>query len=265
VSANQDNGSSGRLPKGVPFTAVPNSLYAADVAADLTDAEHRAYSALAFFDWRGDGCWPSIATIAEAMGCSEDKAGRALASLRKKGLVEVRRGQRKTNTYQLLIPETADPCSRNRSRPDLDSGDLRVLDSGDLRYEENPLEENEGEADTNPLTTTDAVALTRTSSGDTDEARSEILHRLQERVLPLVEDADEGTERTWARVVRGARYPIDPGLADYLEAKYRGEKGLEPLPVKSARYVTRVLQEQGEGNGQSALADRWCWWEGVPR
>lgn len=197
---------------------------------ELTDGEFRARVVLASFDWHGEGCWPSLETIAGAMGCSTDKAGRCLDGLVAKGHVEKRRrGRGLTNTYLLL----------DRS----DSAHVRVLDSALVRSEVEAVEVDE-EPQSNTTAVESAVADPDLRGSEQD--RLELFEALRQRVLPHVIGADENTETTWATMCIRAGRCGDPGLAEHLEAKILGVAPFTPIEP-TVELVTTILRDHLDG------------------
>jgi hypothetical protein len=67
------------------------------------------------------------------------------------------------------------------------------------------------------------------------------------KLAVLLEGWDAKTDVTMARTFLDAEYPVDPGVADYLEAKLLGEPGLTVIPP-SAAYVIGILRNLAAGH-----------------
>jgi len=65
------------------------------------------YALLAAYTGNDDVCWPSMKTIAECLGCSEQSARNWLGELSERGWVEIEHSTgRHSNKYRLVIPST---------------------------------------------------------------------------------------------------------------------------------------------------------------
>lgn len=108
----------------VPYVTVPHWLITAVSPRALT-----VYCALGTYaDNRTKEAWPSMATIGEAAGCSENIAREAIHDLERVGAVRVERtvgGVKQTNRYVLVErkgPRPNPPESRGRNTPESRGG-----------------------------------------------------------------------------------------------------------------------------------------------
>lgn len=104
----------------------------------------KVYAALASFQGGGDGCWPSVAKIAERAGLRTSAVSEATDKLEESGWIRKKRrsNQRQTNYYEVLVdvePEEEIPFSGKPGNPD-NPENARIPDNP-----ENPLYEKNKE------------------------------------------------------------------------------------------------------------------------
>jgi len=67
------------------------------------------YALLAAYTGQDDVCWPSVPTMAKALGCSEQSIRNWCRELEKRGWLQVQKSDRSSNTYELQIPYPPQP------------------------------------------------------------------------------------------------------------------------------------------------------------
>lgn len=83
------------------FTQVPNFLLK---SKKLSSGDKLAFAMLLSYAWQNDFCFPGQRRLGEDMGLHETNVRRHLKSLQAHGLLTiVRRGQGKTNVYELNL------------------------------------------------------------------------------------------------------------------------------------------------------------------
>jgi biotin operon repressor len=83
------------------FTQVPNFLLK---SRKLSSGDKLAFAMLLSYAWQNDFCFPGQKRLGEDMGLHETNVRRHLKSLQAHGLLTiVRRGQGKTNVYELNL------------------------------------------------------------------------------------------------------------------------------------------------------------------
>jgi DNA-binding MarR family transcriptional regulator len=83
------------------FTQVPNFLLK---SKKLSSGDKLAFAMLLSYAWQNDYCFPGQKRLGEDMGLHETNVRRHLKSLEAHGLLAiVRRGQGKTNVYELNL------------------------------------------------------------------------------------------------------------------------------------------------------------------
>jgi biotin operon repressor len=83
------------------FTQVPNFLLK---STKLSSGDKLAFAMLLSYAWQNDYCFPGQKRLGEDMGLHETNVRRHLKSLQANGLLMiVRRGQGKTNIYELNL------------------------------------------------------------------------------------------------------------------------------------------------------------------
>ncbi len=83
------------------FTQVPNFLLK---SKKLSSGDKLAFAMLLSYAWQNDYCFPGQKRLGEDMGLHETNVRRHLKSLQAHGLLTiVRRGQGKTNVYELNL------------------------------------------------------------------------------------------------------------------------------------------------------------------
>ncbi len=83
------------------FTQVPNFLLK---SKKLSSGDKLAFAMLLSYAWQNDYCFPGQKRLGEDMGLHETNVRRHLKSLQSHGLLAiVRRGQGKTNVYELNL------------------------------------------------------------------------------------------------------------------------------------------------------------------
>jgi biotin operon repressor len=83
------------------FTQVPNFLLK---SKKLSSGDKLAFAMLLSYAWQNDYCFPGQKRLGEDMGLHETNVRRHLKSLQAHGLLTiVRRGQGKTNVYELSL------------------------------------------------------------------------------------------------------------------------------------------------------------------
>ena len=84
------------------FTMVPNSILR---AKKLSPGAKLAYSGLLSYAWEKDNCFPGQDRLGEDLGVTRQTVNEYIKELRTKGLIRVRRrGQGRSNLYELLVP-----------------------------------------------------------------------------------------------------------------------------------------------------------------
>ena len=83
------------------FTQIPNAILR---SKDIGGMEKCTYSLLLSYAWNNDFCFPGQERLAEDLGCSRASANTYIASLRKKGFINVQRqGLNRPNLYELNL------------------------------------------------------------------------------------------------------------------------------------------------------------------
>ena len=83
------------------FTQVPNYVLESE---DLTPGAKLGYTMLLKYAWNNNRCFPGQERLAKDMGVSRASANTYIKELEKKGfLAIIRRGQGKTNLYELDV------------------------------------------------------------------------------------------------------------------------------------------------------------------
>lgn len=84
------------------FTRVPNSILR---SKDLSPGAKLAYAGLLSYAWTDDSCFPGQDRLATDLGVSRQTANLYIKELQRKKRINVkRRGQGRSNLYELLVP-----------------------------------------------------------------------------------------------------------------------------------------------------------------
>jgi biotin operon repressor len=84
------------------FTQVPNAILR---SKKISPGAKLAYAALISYAWNNDHCFPGQETLGNDIGVTRQTANEYIKELRTKGFVKVtRRGQGRSNIYELLVP-----------------------------------------------------------------------------------------------------------------------------------------------------------------
>ena len=84
------------------FSQVPNAILR---SKKISPGAKLAYSALISYAWNNDFCFPGQDRLGKDIGVTRQTANEYIGELRRKGFVNVtRRGQGRSNLYELLVP-----------------------------------------------------------------------------------------------------------------------------------------------------------------
>ena len=84
------------------FTQVPNAILK---SKKISPGAKLAYSGLLSYAWNNDCCFPGQDRLGEDLGVTRQTVNEYVRELRTKGFIRVqRRGQGRSNIYELLIP-----------------------------------------------------------------------------------------------------------------------------------------------------------------
>ena len=84
------------------FTQVPNAILR---SKKISPGAKLAYAALISYAWHTASCFPGQETLGNDIGVTRQTANEYIKELRIKGFVKVtRRGQGRSNIYELLVP-----------------------------------------------------------------------------------------------------------------------------------------------------------------
>lgn len=96
------------------FTQVPNFLLK---SRKLSAGDKLAFAMLLSYAWQNDYCFPGQKLLAEDMGLHETNVRKHLKALQANGLLTiVRRGQGKTNIYELNLKPRKQTFKTERKR-----------------------------------------------------------------------------------------------------------------------------------------------------
>ena len=97
------------------FTQVPNFILK---MSELSVGAKVVYAMFLHYAWNNESCFPGQDRLAGHMGMSVSRVNEFIKELEAAGLIEItRRGQGKTNTYELDIrvePKNKKPTSRSK-------------------------------------------------------------------------------------------------------------------------------------------------------
>ena len=84
------------------FTQVPNAILR---SKKISPGAKLAYSGLLSYAWGEDRCFPGQNTLGVDLGVARQTVNEYIRELRSKGFIRVkRRGQGRSNVYELLVP-----------------------------------------------------------------------------------------------------------------------------------------------------------------
>ncbi len=84
------------------FTQVPNAILR---SKEISPGAKLAYSGLLSYAWNNDYCFPGQETLGNDIGVTRQTVNEYIKELRTKGFIQVkRRGQGRSNIYELLVP-----------------------------------------------------------------------------------------------------------------------------------------------------------------
>jgi len=84
------------------FTQVPNAILR---SKKISPGAKLAYSGLLSYAWDKESCFPGQDTLGEDLGVTRQTVNEYIKELRTKGFIRVkRRGQGRSNIYELLVP-----------------------------------------------------------------------------------------------------------------------------------------------------------------
>ena len=96
------------------FTQVPNFLLK---SKSLSSGDKMAFAMLLSYAWQNDFCFPGQKRLADDLGLSDRSVRTHLKSLEANGLLTIkRRGQGKTNIYQLNLKPRRPPAGAERKK-----------------------------------------------------------------------------------------------------------------------------------------------------
>ncbi len=99
------------ISTGGGFTRVPNFIL---VNPKISVGAKLAYAMLLKYAWQDDYCFPGQKRLAEDMGVSTRSVVEFIKELKRAGLINVvRRGQGKSNLYELILTPPNKPRKRN--------------------------------------------------------------------------------------------------------------------------------------------------------
>ena len=84
------------------FTQVPNAILRSKT---ISPGAKLAYSGLLSYAWNKDNCFPGQDKLGDDIGVTRQTVNEYIRELRTKGFIRVtRRGQGRSNLYELLVP-----------------------------------------------------------------------------------------------------------------------------------------------------------------
>lgn len=84
------------------FTQVPNAILR---SKKISPGAKLAYAGLISYAWNKDNCFPGQDRLGEDIGVTRQTVNEYIKELSKKGFIKVeRRGQGRSNIYELLVP-----------------------------------------------------------------------------------------------------------------------------------------------------------------
>jgi hypothetical protein len=226
--------------------------------------------------WRShkDECWPSQETLANKMGVNVCTVHRRAKKLADAKLIEVKRqGLNKPNKYKRLPPPPPDlhivpaPGGAPDDQPDLaevqdpDLASMQALDLASVQDEADALEADASEEDKSKSTgvcTSDRGAYVP----DSPEDSLHVVKAMEERLLPLLTDADEKTSVTLARIILHGPQRIHEGHIEYIRDKLTGDQLDERYTLieadNPAAYVCTAFQTFADGRYAGPLPDTYA-------
>lgn len=260
--------------KRAPYAQMPHYILS---HPDLSPGDRELYAHLDTY-WRSDKdeCWPSQETLANKMGVSVCTVHRRAKKLAGAKLIEIKRqGLNKPNRYKRLPPPrpdlrlVPDPDAEDIAEVQaLDLASVQGLDLAAMQGEADAVEADAREEDKSKsagVCTPEPDAYKRPSPED----RLDVVKAMEERLLPILENADVNTGVTLARVILGAPPGrIHAGHIAYIRDKLTGEQLDERYTLIEAdnpsAYVCEMLKTYADGEYGGPLPEIYEAQRGTP-